>query len=102
MVISRNFNRFYHSLLNELVKSTNKLKIPGIGIYYFSTLESLKMFLKIANLDYPKNEEGEPTSTKDLSNKELVAHIEFIFKVATENGYTFRVIEEEWQRLING
>ena len=48
----------------------------------------------------PRNEYGHPISTRDISNKELVNHIEFIFKLASQNGVEMSVIEAEWKNLL--
>ena len=58
------------------------------------------MVFKLLNLDYPR-ENYEPISTKNVSNKKLVEHIEFVFKIAYQNGYKFEVIEAEWRKILN-
>lgn len=101
MRISRNFNRFYHSLIGELFKkSNNKLWIEDVGYLYVYNLNQLKQALKYLNLDYPRKDYL-PLSTRDIGNKKLIEHIEFIFKIAGDNGISFDVIEQEWQRLLN-
>ncbi len=103
MRISNNFNRFYHSQIKELFqKIPSKLKIEGIGTIYINgmTFYTFKQMLKLINLDYPRDEVGHPLSTRDISNKELVQHIEFIFKLAGQNGIEMNVIKQEWELLL--
>ena len=103
MKISHNFNRFYHAQIREFfLKAPNILRIEGVGVLYVKglTFYSFKQFLKIVNLDYPRDESGYPVSTRDISSKELAQHIEFIFKLAGENGVELSVIKQEWENLI--
>ena len=103
MKISNNFNRFYHAQIKELFhKVPSRLKIEDIGTIYITgmTFYTFKQMLKYINLDYPRDEIGHPISTRDISNKELVQHIEFIFKLAAQNGVEMSVIKQEWELLI--
>lgn len=103
MKISHNFNRFYHAQIREFfLKAPNVLKIENIGTLYIKglTFYSFKQFLKTINIDYPRDERGYPISTRDISSKELAQHIEFIFKLAGENGIELSVIKQEWENLI--
>jgi len=70
------------------------LYIRGLTFYSF------KQLLKIVNLDYPRNDNGYPISTRDISNAELVQHIEFIFKLAGQNSIEMSVIKQEWEMLL--
>ena len=102
MVISKNFNRFYHSLLGEIYKQLkNPLRFDGIGVIYVANLEQLKMVCKLLNLNYPRDASGEPISTRDISNKKLVEHIEYLIKLAYQNGYEISAVEAEWRKLLN-
>lgn len=68
----------------------------------YSYVDELKQLLKILNVNYAVNEEkDEKVSTKDVDNKELLNHIEWIFKTASNNAITLDVVEDEWQYLIN-
>ncbi len=103
MKISQNFNRFYHAQLREFfLKAPLKLKVEGFGMLYIQglTFYSFKQLLKIVNLDYPRNDNGYPISTRDINNAELVQHIEFIFKLAGQNGIEMSVIKQEWEMLL--
>lgn len=114
MQINVRFSRFYHSVLNDLLRKSNKLVFRDLmdtrsnGAFSltkhedFNDLEDLKQLLKILNVNYSVNEkEDKKTSTKDVDNKELLSHLEWIFKLASDNAITLDVIEAEWQYLIN-
>lgn len=112
MVISSTHNRFYHALLNELlaveVMKFDDIKIGDI-IFKFSPkkmfgtrkdgITRLKHLLRSLDFDYPLDGEDKASSTR-ITDKELVNHIEWLFKVAGENGYTFKSIQAEWDRTI--
>ena len=55
--------------------------------------------LKMLDLNYPRSNDN-VISIKDIENKELCEHIEWIFKEFANNGVTFKVIEDEWNRLL--
>ena len=101
MKVSSNFNRFYHSLLGEFYKQADEVKVEGIGILYTKglTLDNFKQTLKLLNLEYPR-ENYTTLSTKDISNKDLVEHIEFIIKLAYQNYYRLKVVEQEWEQVL--
>jgi len=101
MKISQNFNRFYHAIIKEFYnKAPLKLKTE-LGVLYIRgfTFENFKQVLKYINLDYPRND-GHPLSTRDISNKELIEHIEFLIKLAGENGIEFSFVEQEWNLIL--
>jgi len=102
MKISRNFNRFYHAIINEFYKKAPLKLKTELGVLYIRgfTFENFKQVLKYINLDYPRNEYGHPLSTRDISNKELIQHIEFLIKLAGENGVEFSFVEQEWEILL--
>jgi hypothetical protein len=102
MKISHNFNRFYHAVLKEFYnKAPIKLK-TDLGTLYIRgfTYEGFKQALKFINLDYPRNFRGYPLSTRDIDNAALVQHIEFLIKLAGENGVEFSFVEQEWNLLL--
>ena len=123
MDISIRFNRFYHSILNDLHKKSNSLVIRELidtrtgGAFKlvkyedWTDMDELKQLLKILNLDYkvvvkncfqtPLEYLEEKQSTKDIDNKELLKHIEWIFRTAANNGISLQFIEDEWRELIN-
>lgn len=68
----------------------------------YRDLEDLKQLLKILNLNYAVDEsKDEKVSTKDINNKELLKHLEFIFKVASDSCIQLDFVEQEWDYLIN-
>ena len=103
MIISSQFNRFYHRAIiteikriNTPISFYNRFKIRFSGL----SIKSVKMMLKMLDLNYPRNSMQEVISIKDIENKELCEHIEFIFKTLAENSITLKVVEDEWQRLL--
>lgn len=112
MQINIRFSRFYHSILNDLYKKSSSLVIRELidtrtgGSFKltkhedYSEMDELKQLLKILNLDYKVNEDKK-TSTKDIDNKELLKHIEWIFRTASNNGITLDIVEDDWNYLIN-
>jgi len=101
MKISGNFNRFYHSLLREFYQQAVKVRIEGVGVLYLRglTLDNFKQTLKLLNFNYPRKN-NTPLSTRDITNKELVGHIEYIIKIAYQNGYKLSIVEREWENLL--
>jgi hypothetical protein len=102
MKISRNFNRFYHSVIKEFYdKAPLKLK-TDLGVLYMKqiTYNGFKQILKYINLDYPRDEKSYPLSTRDIGNEKLLQHIEFLIKLAGENGIEFIFVEQEWNLLL--
>lgn len=68
----------------------------------YNSLEELKRLLKILNVNYGVDiEKDEKISTKDINNKALLKHIEYIFKLAGNNSISLKVVEDEWSYLIN-
>ena len=102
MKISSNFNRFYHSLLREFYRQADKIIIEGVGVLYLRglTLDNFKQTLKLLNFNYPRKNNAPPLSTRDITNKELVEHIEHIIKIAYQNGYKLSVVEQEWELIL--
>lgn len=112
MNISTQFNKFLHSILNDLFTKSRQLKIYGLSDeirretftihksedYY--EMDELKQLLKILNLNYPRDGENN-VSTVDISNKDLCEHIEFLYQTAGYNGIELKMVKEEWDRLIN-
>ena len=102
MIISSQFNRFYHRAIiteikriNTPISFYNRFKIRFSGL----SVKSIKTMLKMLDLNYPRSN-GEVISIKDIESKELCEHIEFIFKTLAENSITLKVIEDEWERLL--
>lgn len=102
MIISNQFNRFYHKciiseikLIDKPISFYNRFKVRFSAL----SIKSIKTMLKMLDLNYPRSN-GEVISIKDIESKELCEHIEFIFKTLAENSITLKVIEDEWERLL--
>ena len=102
MIISNQFNRFYHKciiseikLIDKPISFYNRFKVRFSGL----SIKSIKTMLKMLDLNYPRSNDN-VISIKDIENKELCEHIEWIFKEFANNGVTFKVIEDEWNRLL--
>ena len=129
MKISNNHNRFHHgAILNDMYKNRNFLSFGFLNIFDTQTNQpftitkgndytevanihddirsprTLKNWLKLADCNYPRNMDGElkdyPKSTTELTDKEVHEHQEFIRLVAVNNGYTLKIDQEEWDRMI--
>ena len=103
MKISSNFNRLYHALLKEC-KTLKLLRVDfGDDTYQFRPRaigdNSFKQLMKALNEEYPRDEEGKPISTRDITSKELTEHIEWLINVVYANGGKIRHIEEEYKRI---
>lgn len=62
--------------------------------------ESTRNLLKFLDFDYPRDDKGNPVSYRDLSNKQMQSHIEWIIRQAGESGVELKHIREEWSRLM--
>ena len=110
--ITSKHNRFYHALLNEVL-TIDVLKCSDIEVndtvFKFSPkkmfgtrkdgITRLKHLLRALDFNYPLDGEDKASSTK-ITDKELVDHIEYIYKLTSDNGYQFKHIEIEWERLL--
>jgi hypothetical protein len=116
--VSRSFNRYYHAILREIVSSNKPLKIVRFNdkTYNFekvlighdelivvpekdfNTLDDLKQLLKHLDSSYPRSKEnGEPISTKDLTNKELLLHVSVIEHMCRESGIELDIIRGQYE-----
>lgn len=89
MLVSREFNRFMHGVVLAQVAKIRFLKvqeIKGILRPFYLSPDTLKQLLKIIDLDYPRNEKGEPLSYTKLNELEFLSHIAFIERICAENG----------------
>ena len=91
--ISSNFNRFFHSILKDF-HSQARANDLTITCY-----DEFKQNLKSVNEDYPLKD-GLFISTRDIENKDLIQHIEFIIKFAGEFGISLQFVEDEWDRIL--
>ena len=96
MQISSEFNRLYHGVfLMDIYKQMLAQKRIII------TFEKFKDALKYANKNYPRyNNTDDPVSTRDIRSADLVAHIDWIVRWAGEYGITPKIVEDEWNRLL--
>ena len=96
MRITNNFSRLYHgAFLKDLYEQMVQRKCIIMRFVTF------KDALKSINPDYPRDSKDEPVSTKDISSKALVQHIDFIIKWSGSYGITPRIIDEEWERILD-
>ena len=64
------------------------------------SFERFKEALKYLNDNYPRyTDTGNLVSTKDISDRDLSDHVEFIIAWAGEYGITPQIIEDEWEAL---
>jgi hypothetical protein len=102
MQISQNFNKFYHGVIVKQLKQAPELYAEDLHFRFRPRQVRIKSFyqlLKALDLQFPNDGERKKSLTK-VDNKELLAHIEWCFKLATDSHYPLPYIEEEWQRLI--
>jgi len=110
MEIASRFNRFYHALLNEAFHKARQISFRewkdnstnGCLIFYkyedYDCMDELKQIFKLMNLNYEVCGDDK-LSTKDIDNKKLSSHIEWITKILNENGIEFNHDIEKWERL---
>ena len=95
MVISNNYNKFYHgTLLGDLYKQMIEQKRIAMSF------DKFKQAIKYANKTYPRHDGGELVSTMLITNKDLGDHIEWIIRWSSSYGLTLKYIEEQWQELL--
>ena len=114
MEISTRFNKFYHSrILKDMFSKANQIVFCEIrdtrtGKNFilkkyeeYSDVEELKQLLKILNFNYKVDKKNDKKiSTKDINNKELLAHIEYVIKLCAENEIMLPMVQEEWDFMI--
>lgn len=112
MQISNPFNKFYHKVILidfynrcSVVKfygwidaETNK-DLEWIKGENFNEMDELKQLFKNMNLTYPLGDDKK-ASTTDISPKDLVYHIEWVFRVAAYNHIEMEIVEREWRELL--
>lgn len=96
MVISSEFSRLYHGcFLGDIYKQMVAQKRIII------TFEKFKEALKYANKNYPRYDGTDDlVSTRDIRNRDLVRHIEWIVKWAGEYGITPQIVDDEFNRMM--
>ena len=126
MKINSNFNRFHHgAIINDMFNQRSFISFGFLGIIDTQTSQpftivkgedytkasdnndcikspfTLKNWLKLADVNYPRGADTYPISTTKLTSKQVTEHEEFIRLVAANNGFSLSVDDEEWNRLIN-
>ena len=107
MIINNQFNRLFWGTVIADIKNNlhhpiemdhkifGKIKVDMKNLSRDSIHQLLKQLT-----DFPKDENGVAKSLKDITNKDLVNHIDHIKLIMNENSFTFRADELEWNRLI--
>jgi len=115
MNISVQFNRFYHSrILTDLFRRCGVLVFrdwidtnTGRSLEFFKgedfhDVDDLKQLLKLMNINYSVDEtEEKKISTSEIDSKALTQHIEWVLRIAGENGIELPLVTEEWEHLLN-
>ena len=127
MNISTAFNRYYHAILNDFWKLSRSIKVvirdsetgeiqrlvdeDNKSFYLWkgedydsmgdkNSKTSLKYLLKLLNFNYPKNANGEPISTTNVKNEDLLLHLLTIEEIANINNIELTHIKAERDRFI--
>ena len=114
MEISVRFNKFYHSrIIKDMFLKANQIifceiKDTRTGKYFilkkyddYTDVDELKQLLKVLNFSYKVDEKNDKkVSTKNIDNKELLAHIEWVIKICTENDIVLPMVQEDWELMI--
>ena len=101
MIISRSFNRFYFGVIVKQLKEADVLFCANLNFRFKPRQVRIKSFyhlLKALDLGYPNCKNKKMSLTK-INNKQLLAHIEFCFKLAADSGYKMPYVEEQWELL---
>ena len=106
-------NKFYHAILNEVLRSGKKINIRGRDYSasldtFYANYEQLKMFIKMSDVSYPKTSNrnyknvfgrdnddifsffGNPISMKDISLSDFIRHVEWLEFVCNDNGIKYK------------
>ena len=104
MIVSSQFNRLYHSVLND----AKSLQLMVVDMYENDfqlrprsiNFESFKQLCKMLNTNYPKVNK-KAVSTRDINSKDLTLHVEWLINTVYANGGEVAIQEDEWKRIIN-
>jgi len=97
MLISVEFNKFYHALLNDVYVQV----LHQADVKLVLSFEKFKMMLKHIDKSYPKYDGTKNyVSTRDIRNRDLVRHIDFIIDWAGKYGISPQIVEDEWNRIM--
>ena len=109
-MITTNFNRFYHAILNEAFKKARQISFRqwkcdqtgGNLIFYkhedYSDMDELKQIMKLMNINYVVDGDKK-LSTAKINSKDLCTHIVWITKILNENGIEFDHDREEYELI---
>jgi len=107
MIVSSNFNRlFWGTVIND-IKSNLKHPIElnhktyghiKVDLTKLSK-DSIHQLLKQLT-NFPKDNKEIAKSLTEVTNKDLVNHIDLIKLMMNKNGFTFKADDEAWERLI--
>ncbi len=64
------------------------------------TVDTFRDTLKYLDENYPKWQDGTAQSYRFLSNKQFLAHIEWLVAWSGEHGITPKFAQDEWDRLL--
>lgn len=107
MIVGSQFNRLFWGTVIADIKNNlhhpieldhkvfGKVKVDMRKLSRDSIHQLLKQLT-----DFPKDNEGKAKSLTEVTNKDLVKHIDLIKLMMNQNGFTFRADELEWSRLI--
>lgn len=108
MKITSNFNRYFWKTVITDIKQNLKHPIE-LNHKFFGYIrvdmsrlskDSIHQLLKQLTA-FPKDENYKAKSLKEVTNKDLVNHIELIKALMSQNGFTFKADDLEWSRLLN-
>ena len=106
--ISRPFNRLFWGTIITDIKVNLKHPIE-LNHKFFGYIRvdlsrlnknSIHQLLKQLT-NFPKDSQGVAKSLKEVTNKDLVNHIELIKIMMSQNEFTFKADDLEWERLLN-
>lgn len=107
MIVNNKFNKYFWGLVINDIKVNLKypIKLNHTKLGYIQvdlkrlSKDSIHQLLKQLT-NFPKDSEGKAKSLTEISSKDLVNHIELIKVMMSQNGFTFKADEQEWNRLI--
>ena len=96
MIVSNEFNRLYHGCYLADFHDQLLAKCATFG-----SLDKFKQTMKDANKLYPVyKKSGKKVSTRDILNKDLVYHIEWIRRHFANYGVIANIDEEQYKRMM--
>lgn len=107
MIINKQFNRYFRGTIIRDIKANLHYPIKlnhkvwgyiQVDLRRLSEQSIHQLLKQLTN--FPKDSEGKAKSLTEITNKDLVNHIELIKVMMSQNGFTFRADEESWDRLI--